>query len=313
MIDSGHSNRQSQRTVYFRIAEHTLKLILPVDIDLKLALPTFADFYVKNPFNGQYNMTIRITDADTSLDVGELKTLTNTSIVWEDNFEFAEADKCYVTSVRSKADSRHWMMYSTKDFAHSVINIVREELYSSSILSWLLMVVYGQAILPFQTVMIHASVVEKDGNAFAFLGKSGTGKSTHSRLWIQYHKNTTLLNDDNPVIRICPDGKIRIYGSPWSGKTDCYKNKGLPLLSVVRLKQSLYNEMNWKSGVEGLITVLPSCSSIRWNRVLFDHMTTTLEYIIQQLPIGVLDCLPDRAAAVLCYNEIINKYKIHEI
>ena len=55
------------------------------------------------------------------------------------------------------------------------------------------------------------------------LGKSGTGKSTHSRLWLKYIPDTKLLNDDNPAVRIMDNNTIMIYGTPWSGKTPCYK------------------------------------------------------------------------------------------
>lgn len=312
MNDTTYSCQQTRKTVYFRIAGHTLKMIVPVSIDLQRSLPTFAGFYEEPGEETLCRMTVEITESAAAMEVGELKMLSNISIVWQDNFQFEEAEKCYVTTVRSELNDHRWLMYSTKDFAHSVIRVVREELYSTSVLSWLLMVIYGQAILPYESLMLHASVVEKDGRGFAFLGKSGTGKSTHSRLWIKYLQDTALLNDDNPVIRILPDGQIMIYGSPWSGKTDCYKNKGIRLRSMVRLNQSGSNIMHWKSGAEGLITVLPSCSSIRWNRILFDHMTTTLEKIVQLVPIGVLDCLPERAAAEICYIEIINKYKITE-
>ncbi|MGJ1430481.1 hypothetical protein ACR79M_02425 [Sphingobacterium spiritivorum] len=312
MSDTTYSCQQIRKTVYFRIAGHRLKLIVPVSIDLQRALPTFAGFYEEPGEETLYPMTVEITESAVAMEVGELKMLSNISIVWQDNFQFEEAEKCYVTTVKSELMDRRWLMYSTKDFSHSVIRVVREELYSTSVLSWLLMVVYGQAILPYQSLMLHASVVEKEGYGYSFLGKSGTGKSTHSRLWVKYLQDTALLNDDNPVVRILPDGQIVIYGSPWSGKTDCYKNRGVPLRSMVRLNQSGSNIMHWKSGAEGLITVLPSCSSIRWNRMLFDQMTTTLTRIVQFVPIGVLDCLPQKAAAELCYNEINNKYKINE-
>ncbi|RZF61691.1 hypothetical protein [Sphingobacterium corticibacterium] len=65
----------------------------------------------------------------------------------------------------------------------------------------MLMVTYGQAVLSFSTILLHASVIEQDGQGYAFLGKSGTGKSTHSRLWLLHIPNAALLNDDNPAIR----------------------------------------------------------------------------------------------------------------
>jgi hypothetical protein len=65
------------------------------------------------------------------------------------------------------------------------------------------------------TALFHSSVVSHQGKAYMFLGKSGTGKSTHSQLWLKYIDGTELVNDDNPVVRII-DGEARVYGSPWS-------------------------------------------------------------------------------------------------
>lgn len=93
-----------------------------------------------------------------------------------------------------------------------------------------LMLTFTRQTAPLDTLLIHSSVICKDQQGYAFLGKSGTGKSTHSRLWLQYIPGSELLNDDNPVIRIC-HGTPVIFGSPWSGKTPCYKNKEVPLES----------------------------------------------------------------------------------
>ena len=77
-------------------------------------------------------------------------------------------------------------------------------------------------------LLIHASVTMKDGKGYLFLGKSGTGKSTHSQLWLKHIPGTELLNDDNPAVRLIND-EVIVYGTPWSGKTPCYKNKQVPL------------------------------------------------------------------------------------
>ena len=75
---------------------------------------------------------------------------------------------------------------------------------------------------------MHSSVVVNGGRGYLFLGKSGTGKSTHSSLWLKHIPGTMLLNDDNPILRLMPDGTARVFGSPWSGKTPCYKNLDFP-------------------------------------------------------------------------------------
>src|SRR5690606_24548491 len=116
-------------------------------------------------------------------------------------------------------------MKSCKDFSRSMIRFNDPDQLTGTVLSWFIMVAYGQRCLLYRAILIHASVVSCAGKAYAFLGKSGTGKSTHSRLWLRHIAGTELLNDDNPAIRIEPDGRVFVYGTPWSGKTPCYKNK----------------------------------------------------------------------------------------
>ena len=72
-----------------------------------------------------------------------------------------------------------------------------------------IMVAYALATSYSQTALFHSSVVSHQGPAYMFLSHSGTGKSTHSSLWLNYIEGTELVNDDNPVVRII-DGKARL-------------------------------------------------------------------------------------------------------
>ena len=63
-----------------------------------------------------------------------------------------------------------------------------------------------------------------EARGYLFLGHSGTGKSTHARQWLAAFDDAWLLNDDNPILRVMEDGEVRVYGSPWSGKTHFYNN-----------------------------------------------------------------------------------------
>ena len=83
-----------------------------------------------------------------------------------------------------------------------------------------LMLIYAFASCPYDTLMLHASLVRQNGYGYAFIAKSGTGKSTHVSLWLRHLKGCDLMNDDNPILRII-GGKVYIFGSPWSGKTPC--------------------------------------------------------------------------------------------
>lgn len=166
-----------------------------------------------------------------------------------------------------------------------------------------LMLMYAFAAAPYAALEMHASVVTRGERGFLFLGKSGTGKSTHSRLWLEHIPGTELLNDDNPVLRIV-DGVARVYGSPWSGKTPCYKAQDVPVGAIVRLAQAPHNRIERLSTVQAYASVMSSCSGFRPIRSLADAQHETLSQIAQLVPCYHLNCLPDADAARLCQETI---------
>lgn len=171
------------------------------------------------------------------------------------------------------------------------------------ILNNALMLLFAMFTSGRETLLMHASVIIHKGRAFMFLGKSGTGKSTHSRLWLQHIREVELLNDDNPVIRVI-DGKVWAYGSPWSGKTCCYKNEYAQLGALVRLHQASANRMEKLEGIAAYIAVLPSASGMKWDKRLTAGMHDTLAEVARLIPVYQLHCLPDAEAARLCYEQV---------
>ena len=169
------------------------------------------------------------------------------------------------------------------------------------------MLMYAMAMSRKKTALFHSSVVEHQGRAYMFLGKSGTGKSTHSQLWIKYIPETQLVNDDNPVVRVFDDGTATVYGSPWSGKTPCYRNVSYPIGGIVKLEQAPLNRIRRLSGVEAYAEVVPSISGKRWDKALADGLHETENALIKNVPMWHLDCLPDEEAARLCFGNINNK------
>lgn len=162
-----------------------------------------------------------------------------------------------------------------------------------------LWIAYGVVTLPLQTVAIHTSVIEYQGRTVLFLGESGTGKSTHTRLWRENIGNAVLLNDDSPILRII-DGKPWMFGSPWSGKTPCYKNESYPLAACVRLSQAPYNKIHRLSIPQGYAAIHPSCPpDFAYDDALYDHISNTLSDVLAQIPMFHLECLPDADAARL--------------
>ncbi|MCR5408404.1 MAG: hypothetical protein K6E61_04785 [Bacteroidales bacterium] len=153
------------------------------------------------------------------------------------------------------------------------------------------------------TVLLHASVTRHNGMANLFFGVSGTGKSTHSRLWHQYVPGCDLMNDDNPVIRII-DGKAIVFGTPWSGKTLCYRNVQAPIRALVRLEQYPENKMDRLHSLQAYASVLAACSSIRWKHSVMDALIPTVEKLAMTVPCFRLQCRPDQEAVELCKQTI---------
>ena len=167
-----------------------------------------------------------------------------------------------------------------------------------------LMLLYAFASASHGALEMHSSVVMQDGKGYLFLGRSGTGKSTHSSLWLRHIPGTELLNDDNPILRLMPDGSVRVFSSPWSGKTPCYKAQDVPAAAIVRIRQAPKNHIERLDPVQAYATVMASASGFRPFKPLADEWHRTLEGVVSRVPCFTLDCLPDQAAAELCYHSV---------
>ena len=176
--------------------------------------------------------------------------------------------------------------------------------YNLRLLRFACWIAYGVATAPFKTIAIHTSTIVCQSKAILFLGESGTGKSTHTRLWRKNIQGAVLLNDDSPILRII-DGEPWIYGSPWSGKTPCYKNESYPLAACVRLSQAPYNQIKRLSVTQGYGALHPSCPpDFAYSDELYDYISDTLSSLLSAVPVYHLACLPDADAAHLSHDTI---------
>lgn len=158
---------------------------------------------------------------------------------------------------------------------------------------------YGLMTLSAKTLAIHSSCIVYRDKAVLFLGESGTGKSTHTRLWREHIEGAVLLNDDSPMIRV-EDGKVWAYGSAWSGKTPCYKNERYELCGCVRLSQAPYNRIQKLPVLQAYGALHPSCApEFAYDEVLYDEVSRIIGEILSAVPFYHLSCLPDREAALL--------------
>ena len=169
---------------------------------------------------------------------------------------------------------------------------------------WML---FNLAALRRNAIAIHASAIRYRDAGLLFLGESGTGKSTHSRLWCRHIPGTSLLNDDSPILGLT-EGAVRVWGSPWSGKVPCYRNESAPVAAIVRLVQAPENRIRRLAPVEALGALLPSAppAFIRGTE-LRESICETLTQVIGQVPVFRLECRPDADAARLVCDTVFGR------
>ncbi len=178
-----------------------------------------------------------------------------------------------------------------------------------------LMLMFAFRTAPLMTLEMHAAVVVKRGDeakrregdeakGYLFLGHSGTGKSTHARQWLAAFEDAWLLNDDNPILRVMDNGEVRVYGSPWSGKTPCYKNESAPVGGIIKLSQAPENKIQTISLPQAYAYMLSSASGLKMEQTMADNMFETIKHIITHIPCYQLDCLPNEEAARVCWTGV---------
>ena len=162
-----------------------------------------------------------------------------------------------------------------------------------------LMVIYTLCTAKHNTLLMHSATIENGGKGYMFLGASGQGKSTHSNKWVEYIDGSTLINDDNPVIRIAPDGTPFVYGSPWSGKRPIYKNVHYPIGGMAAIEQDKKNWIRKENIPTAFGIMLCSCSTLKFDKEIHIAICNTITKILERIPIHTLYCRPDEEAALL--------------
>ena len=153
---------------------------------------------------------------------------------------------------------------------------------------------------------IHCSANVFDGQTAIFLGESGTGKSTHTRLLRERYPDSFLLNDDSPFIRVLEDGKVMVYGAPWSGKTPCYKAEAYPLRAIVRLSQAPYNKIQRLNPIKAIGALLPSAPPVlNYTEETSDAVCNYISDVLAEVPAWAMECLPNIEAAELSHDTIL--------
>ena len=111
---------------------------------------------------------------------------------------------------------------------------------------------FAEALFDLDILLLHGSTLAVDGNAYLFTAKSGTGKSTHTRLWREtFGSRAVMVNDDKPFLKFTPEG-VLACGSPWSGKHGLDRNTCVPLQGLCILERGSENRIRKISSEDAL-------------------------------------------------------------
>lgn len=162
---------------------------------------------------------------------------------------------------------------------------------------------FRSIVLSNDGIVIHASTIVHQGEAVTFTAASGTGKSTHTGLWMEnYPDDTVIINDDSPAIRF-KDGKAYAYGTPWSGKTDINENIGAPLKAMVFIERSGECSIAKISPIEGFVRMLTELPKPVFKNQS-DMMMDVLNKLFATVPCYLLKCDISKTAVDTVRDEI---------
>ena len=153
----------------------------------------------------------------------------------------------------------------------------------------------------YNAFLLHASVIEVDGMAYAFSAPSGTGKSTHTRLWLdRFGERARIINGDKPIMRFSGDELI-VYGTPWCGKEGYNINTSSPLSALCFLNRGQENKIarcDEGSAVMKLFHQILLPQDEETANALFE----LLDKMVCNIPIYELYCNISPEAAEVAYN-----------
>ena len=281
---------------YYQVAGHTYQLTIPEEQTMYLA--NYKPFIADKADNLLFHLILGETPSDEEKQVGCFSGDTATIEV------YTRSAGGFLFYISPPGKERCCVMATSTDYKLAYTQLEGDPRYQFFAFNNCLMLLYTFTSALRNTLMMHASVVKHKGKGYIFLGKSGTGKSTHSHLWLKNIDECELLNDDNPVVRIL-DGKAVVFGSPWSGKTPCYKNDLAWVGAFIRLQQKPENHIELNSLAQAFAILKSSCSTAPWDNAVHNGICNTLTTLLQQVNTYILGCRPDKEAALLCSQTVI--------
>ena len=165
---------------------------------------------------------------------------------------------------------------------------------------------FAEYLWEHRILLLHGSTVAVDGKAYLFTAKSGTGKSTHTRLWREtFGSRAVMINDDKPFLEIADSG-VLAHGSPWSGKHGLDTNTAAPLDGICLLERGAENRIR-QAAPEELMPMLLHESYCPQNPEKASAHIALVKRLAATVPLWHLYCTTEPEAAVLSHSAMSRK------
>lgn len=161
---------------------------------------------------------------------------------------------------------------------------------------------FYEKLIEYKGVMLHSSAVVVDGYAYLFSADPGTGKSTHTGLWLEWFgkDKAYILNDDKPALRII-DNTVYAYGTPWSGKTDLNTNKKVPVAGICFIERAEKNSIRHAETFDAFGRFFTQTVRPREEKIM-DMFMDTVNDVFSRIPMYIMGCNISFEAVQTSYN-----------
>lgn len=211
----------------------------------------------------------------------------------------------WVVKLHMQDSGRSYLMRANTEWSQIATNCRVEDEKDAWALDNVLMLAFVVSSALRGTILIHSScVMTKSGEGVAFIGPSGAGKSTHSQLWLRHVEGCSLLNDDQPAVRQGADKAYYIYGTPWSGKGNCYRQAKARLSAVFQMCQASDNRLQRLDKVSAFVALLSVTSVVKEMAEVMRGISATIAGVASQTKVYVLENKPEKEAVELSAGEI---------
>ena len=158
------------------------------------------------------------------------------------------------------------------------------------------------------TFLFHCSAIAVDGKAYLFTAPSGTGKSTHTRLWREvFGDRAVMINDDKPLLRVTSD-PVLVYGTPWDGKHRLSTNTVAPVAGICLVERGEENGIERIAKEEAFPRLLQQTYRPQSPVALMKTMEL-LDAVASNVPLYKLRCNMEPEAARVAYAEMNTEHK----